>query len=115
MKRILAFKYALQGISKAFGAEFHLKIHFFAAFLVISAGFYFKVSPIEWAILLICIGAVVSLEMMNSAIEKLSDKVDSSVSEKIAYVKDVAAGAVLVFSLIAMVVAIVVFTPYIIK
>ncbi|MFN3916693.1 MAG: diacylglycerol kinase family protein [Flavobacteriales bacterium] len=115
MKRLLAFKYALQGVLKALQAEFHLKVHFFATFLLTGAGFYFNVSSLEWAVLLICIGVVISLEMMNSAIEKLSDKVDSTVSEKIAYVKDVAAGAVLVFSLISTAVAVIIFTPYIIK
>ena len=47
-----------------------MKIHYLAAVIVICCGFYFHITKIEWIVLLIVIGSVMSLEMVNTAVEK---------------------------------------------
>lgn len=47
-----------------------MKIHYLAAVVVICCGFYFHITKVEWMVLLIVIGIVMSLEMVNTAVEK---------------------------------------------
>ena len=111
-KRISAFGYAFNGLWYSFKSEAHLKIQLLAALVVIVLGFYFSVTSSEWAILLICCGSVISLELVNSAIEKLCDLITTEQNPKIKYIKDVMAGAVLVASMTAAVIGILIFYPY---
>lgn len=108
-----AFVYAGQGIKESFQAEFNLKIHIFVATLVIIAGFVFNVTSIEWAVLLLCIALVISLELINSSIERVVDLVSGGDYHPLARVaKDSAAGAVLVSSIIAAIIGLIIFIPY---
>jgi diacylglycerol kinase len=81
--------------------------------LVLSLGFYFQISKIEWIILLICSMAVLSLEGVNTSIERLCDEVEPRFNLKIKIIKDAAAGAVLISSIISAVIGILIFFPYI--
>jgi diacylglycerol kinase len=114
MKKIIkSFKYAFSGIIKAFSAGRNFKIMSACFLLVIVFGFLFNVTAAEWTILLICSGLVLSLEMINTAIEKAIDIVEPGYSQKVKTVKDLAAGAVLVFSIASAAVALIIFLPYI--
>jgi diacylglycerol kinase (ATP) len=112
--RIKAFSYAFSGIAQSFGAEAHLKLHAVIALMVIAAGFFFNVTKIEWFMLVLCISLVIAFEMLNSALEKLCDLVMPDQHPKIKYIKDVAAGAVLIVCLFALIVGGIVFIPYIV-
>ena len=75
--------------------------HAFSAVLVVIAGLIFRVSAIEWLFLLLSIFLVVSFEIVNSAIENVVDLAsDYHFSMLAKNAKDMAAGAVLVLSLI---------------
>ena len=87
------------------------KIHFVAAILVSFSGFYFKVSLNEWYILMICFAMVISFEMCNHALEKLSDAVQATHHPLIKTVKDVAAAAVLWSAIISAVIGLLIFVP----
>ena len=65
---IKSVSYAVNGLKIAF-SEKHVKIHLIAAIVVITAGLYFHITVIEWCILLFCIGIVLALEIINTAIE----------------------------------------------
>ena len=79
---------------------------------MIATGLYFKVTKLEWMVLLICCGFVISLELVNSAIEKLCDAFTTDNNATVKYVKDVMAGAVLVTSITALIIGILIFYPY---
>jgi diacylglycerol kinase (ATP) len=111
-KRIAAFGYACEGIIAAFKKELHLKIHLLATVLVVCAGFYFDVTQTEWMILILCCISVISLELINSAIETLTDAQFKAQHPKAKYIKDVAAGAVLVAAIGSAVIGGVVFFKY---
>jgi len=72
----------------------------------------FKVSAIEWTILLICIAVVIAAEAMNTSIEKLTDMVSPDFNKEAGKIKDIAAGAVLVLAIMAAIIAIIIFYPY---
>jgi diacylglycerol kinase len=112
MKRFISrVQFALQGWSAFFRNEKHGQIQAVVAVVVVAAGAYFGISIIEWMVLLLCIGLVLSLEMVNTAIEKLADQTHPEHHPQIGLVKDVAAGAVLWASVISVVVGLLIFLP----
>lgn len=111
-KRSNAFKAAFAGLYQAFKSEPHLKIHLIITILVIGAGLYFSISKAEWFVVAACIALVISLELINSAMEKMCDLYSKEYDLRIRYIKDVAAGAVLIASVFAAITGFVVFWPY---
>lgn len=110
--RLQAFKYSFSGIAQALKTETHLKLYFIIALAVIALGLYFGISKTEWAEILFCITLVITLEMFNSAIEKLCDLVMPDQHPKIKYIKDVMAGAVLIACALSLVIGVLVLLPY---
>ena len=96
---INSFKYAFNGIYSALKKERNLKIHFIIMILVIIAGIIFKISKFEWIICIILFSLVISLELINTAIETTVDIAMPEINEKAKIAKDVAAGSVLVVAI----------------
>lgn len=107
-----SFTYAFNGIVLSLKQR-NMIIHICCAILVIISGFVFKITQTEWLAILICIGVVLSLEIINTAIEHLVDLVEPNHNPKAGAVKDLAAGAVLVFSIISVIIGIMIFGKYI--
>ena len=110
-----SFKYAFCGIITALKKEQNMKIHFTIAILVIIVGIILKISTIEWIICLILIGIVISLELVNTAIEQVVDIAMPEINEKAKIAKDVAAGAVLMVAIISLICGLIIFIPKIIN
>ena len=110
-KRIKSFKYAFSGLKILIREEPNAKIHFFVTVCVLIAGFVFRISGGEWMAVILCIGLVIALELINSAIENLSDFVSPEKHEMIKKVKDLSAGAVLVGAIASAIVGLIVFLP----
>jgi diacylglycerol kinase (ATP) len=91
----------------------NFRIMLVAGVIVIALGVILDVSRTSWAILLVCIAIVLGAEAMNTAIEKLADQVEQRFDHAIGDVKDVAAGAVLLVAVLAAVVGLIVFWPYV--
>ncbi len=106
-----AFANAFKGIAQFFLHERNGKIQLLVAVAVIVCGYYFTISATEWIIVLLCIGAVISAEMMNSALEKLCDLVHKEYHPTIKIIKDVAAAAVLWLAIISVIIGIIIFLP----
>jgi diacylglycerol kinase len=104
--------FAVNGLKLAWH-EKHFKIHLAATALSIALGFLFDIEIMEWFVILICIGAVLALEMINTSIEHLVDLVEPNYNPKAGAIKDLAAGAVLVFSIISALIGIMIFGKYI--
>ena len=112
--RLKSFKYAFNGLKILIREEHNARIHVFIAVCVLLAGLLFEISAGEWIAVTLCIGLVIALEMINSAIENLADFVSPEKHDRIKKVKDLAAGAVLLGAVIAVVVGLIVFLPKII-
>lgn len=112
-KVVRSFKYAFQGMISML-QERNMKVHLFAAFVAIILGNVYRLSLTEWFVILILIGIVFALEMVNTAIEELSNIVRDEL--KLSYkatqrARDVAAGAVFVMAIIAALIGSAIFLP----
>ena len=106
-----SFLFAFKGITDLFSQHRNAMIHIAGAVVAVSAGFYFRISPIEWCIITVCIGLVISMEGINTAIEYLTDLVSPEYNKQAGKVKDMAAGAVLIVAIAAFICACLIFIP----
>lgn len=111
MRFLKSVIYAWHGIKYCFKSEKNFQIQSVVSLITLSAGFLFKINTSEWIAVLICIALVQGLEMVNSAIEKLSNVVTESIHPIIKLVKDIAAGAVLFVSIISFIIGCIIFLP----
>lgn len=108
-----SFGYALKGIVQGFKGR-NFKIQLGVTMVVLAASIGLKISTIEWLVVLLLIGMVLTAELFNSSIEELANIVrDSNKFGQGAtkLVRDLAAGAVLVMALTAAVVGLIIFLP----
>lgn len=105
------FKYAIDGLYALMIKDANVRIQCLLGLITIITGFVLNVSVSEWMALLIFIGLVISLEIINSCIEKVCDIVHADFHPDIKYIKDGSAAAVLVVSLFALIAAIIIFIP----
>ena len=110
-KLALSFKYAFIGIITALKQEQNMKMHFIIMSLVIIFGFIYHISCMECIICLICFALVISLEMVNTAIESTVNLVTKEKEELAKIAKDVAAGSVLVSAIISAIIGLIIFIP----
>jgi diacylglycerol kinase len=109
-----SFTYPIKGLKYAYRNEQNLAFDVGIALIVVIAGFLFKVSINEWAMLALTIGMVISLELVNTAIEAVVDLVTEEYHPLAKVAKDTSAAAVFIFSIAAAVVGLIVFIPKII-
>ncbi len=91
MKLLQSFIYAWAGIKTSFKSETNFKIHLVAAAVAVALGILLNISNIEWGLIILCIAFVLSMEMINTAIEKLCDVVHKGTHPAIKMIKDIAA------------------------
>ncbi len=114
-KRINSFEYAWNGIRTVFLSEINFKIHCISGVIVVLIGLILKISSIEWSLILFLIGTILSLEMVNTSIEILCDRVCSEYNPQVKKIKDIAGGAVLIMAIISMVIGCLIFVPKIME
>lgn len=112
MKR---FKYAFQGLLVLFNKDKKFLIHIICACFAILLSFYLKINIVEWFLIIIAIGFVLTFEAMNTALEYVVDLITDEYHELAKKAKDTAAASVMLASLIALVIGLIVFLPYFIK
>lgn len=107
-----SFGYALAGFRVCF-CERNFRIHLICGLLAMLLGVLLGLSPGEFAVILLLIGAILFAEMLNTALESLVDLVTEEYHPLAERVKDIAAGAVLVLCFFAILIGIVLFVPHI--
>lgn len=110
-----SFSYAIEGIRTAIKQERNIRIHLSISLIVIIFGFLFSITRIEWIFILLTIGGMISLEIINTAIERLVDLVTLDFHPLAKQAKDLAAGAVFSFAIISVIVGIIIFGPYLLR
>lgn len=116
VKRLLkSFTYAFRGLVKTFKEEQNLKIQTFSGILVLILGFYFQVSRYEWIVLILIIGLVILMEIANSAVERITDVLKPRINSYVKEIKDIMAAAVMLSSIIAVIIGLIIFIPYILE
>lgn len=101
-----SFRYAWMGISYAFQTQRNFRVHVMVGAIAIGLGVFLRLSVVELAVIGLTIGAVLAMELLNTAIESVVDlTVKQSYHELAKIAKDCAAAAVLVSSIAALLVA----------
>lgn len=108
---IESFNSAFNGIVHAIKTERNMRLHFLATGAVLILSLYLKLEKWEILILLIAIAFVIVSEMINTAIEATVDLITTEIHPVAAIAKNVAAGAVLVSSVLALIVGYLIFYP----
>ena len=111
-RRVASFGHAVRGVWAALRSEVHLRFHALATVVVIGLGFYYGIARLEWALVALAVASVWAAELMNTAIEALTDLASPAYHPLAGKAKDVAAGAVLLAALGALVVGALVFGPH---
>ena len=110
-----AVLFALLGIKQFFSRDRNGKIQIVIGMTAIILGFTVSLSSFQWLLVLFCIGLVISLEMINSAIENYCDLVTTDFHPGIKLIKDVAAGAVLMASITSLIIGLIIFIPALVQ
>jgi len=110
-----SFMYASRGIINLLRSEQNARIHLVYAIVVGTLAYIFSISRLEAIILFFAVVLVIAMEVINTAMEKMLDIVKPESSKSVEFIKDSMAGAVLIASIIALVVTILVFLPYLNK
>ncbi|WP_241739190.1 diacylglycerol kinase [Pontibacter beigongshangensis] len=114
-KRYNSFKFALRGLNAAMRSEPHMRLHLGSALGVVVAGFLFEVTAVEWCLLVGCMGVVFMAEIFNTAIETVINLVSPDYHVLAGKAKDLAAGAVLAAAIMAAVIGLIIFVPYLLS
>lgn len=108
---IRSFPYALSGIKDTLIKEPNFKIQLILGIVAVILGIIFTLSVTEWLILMISIFLVLIMELINTTMENLVDIVSPQIQEKARIVKDVAAGGVLMSSILSIIIGLFIFLP----
>lgn len=108
---IFSFKYAFAGLWYAIRTQRNVRIHFAIAVGVAVLGGYLELDWTQWAILALTIGFVLVAEMVNTAAEAAMDAATPYYHPLVKIAKDVAAGAVLLASIVSVIVGLLVLGP----
>jgi len=109
--RIKSVGYAFRGAILLIRTEASIKVQVFLGLLVTALGFYFEISSMEWIVQILAIAIVLGIEGLNTAIEKLADFCQPEFDERIGFIKDVSAGAVMLVSVAAALVGLIIYIP----
>lgn len=112
---VRSFGYAFEGIWSGIRKERNMKIHCLAVILVTLAGTLFQITASEWCICLVLFALVVSLELVNTAIEAAVDLVTEEKQPLAKLAKDTAAGAVLFSAIVSVIAGCIIFLPYLLE
>ena len=110
-----SFSYAIAGIKTALRSERNMRIHFIVSLLVIGCAVFFSISKMEWLLVILAIGGVFSLELINTAIERVVDLVTEEYHPLAKQAKDLAAGAVFIYAITAVLIGMIIFLPYVLR
>ena len=110
--RMKSMTYAYQGAKKLITTEHSVMVQFSLGILMTIAGFYFGITKAEWIFQTFAIGLVMSMEGLNTAVEKIADFIHPNYHERIGFIKDIAAGAVFFAAMTAIAVGLIIYVPY---
>jgi len=111
MKIFKSFVYAWQGIRHSYKTQLNFRIHLLVLACVVVGGFLLQINTVEWLFITVCSMLVLSLELMNTAIEFLCDTVTREIHPIIKIIKDVSAAAVLLAAAGSVLIGLVIFLP----
>lgn len=111
--RVKSFRYDVKGAYLILTTEHSVITQFSLAILSVFIGLMVGITKTEWLFQILSIGLILSIEGLNTAVEKLCDFVHPAYHKKVGFIKDIAAGAVTFAALTSLSIITVIYFPYI--
>ena len=102
---------AAKGLGESIRTQFNIRFHFIATVISLIMCYAYHLSWAEWSIIILAIAIVWVAELLNTALEYLSDFVSPEYNHLIGKVKDIAAGAAFVASILSLTIGLIIFIP----
>lgn len=109
--RLKSMVFAAKGAFKLITTEHSVMVQSSLVVIMTFAGFYFEITREEWLFQIFAFGLVLSIEGLNTAVEKIADFVHPDFHEKIGFIKDIAAGAVFFAAITAITIGSIIYIP----
>lgn len=109
--RLKSMGFALKGAVKLITTEHSVMVQFSLGIALTIAGFFFNITATEWMFQILAIGLVLSIEGLNTAVEKIADFIHPDYSQRIGFIKDIAAGAVFFAAMAAITIGLIIYLP----
>jgi diacylglycerol kinase (ATP) len=110
-ERARSFQHAIRGLRLMLRSQHNAWIHAVVTVLALAAGLFFRISAVEWCLVVLAMSSVWAAEALNTAVEFLADATTTKYHSVIGKAKDVAAGAVLATAIGAALVGMIIFGP----
>ena len=110
-----SFVFAGRGLAAGLRGQRNIKVMLALAVVAAGLGLWLGISALEWAVLALCYGLVLSLELVNTAGEGLIDQVCPDHDPQFGRIKDILAAAVLIAALATAAVGLLIFVPKIMR
>lgn len=107
-------KNCLDGIGYTITHENNFKREIILGIVAVILSLFFKISILEWVIVILLINFVLVCELINTALEKTVDLYTKEYNETAKIVKDVAGASVLVMCMFSLIIGMIIFLPKII-
>lgn len=106
-----SFRCAFEGLAWLFRSQRNARIHLAAVAVVIAAGWWLRITGMEWCVITLACGLVLAAEAVNTAIEELADRITGEKDERIRRAKDLGAAGVLIAAIAAAVAGLLIMGP----
>lgn len=112
-KRLLkSFNYSFRGLYKVLKEEQNMRIQLLAAIIVVALAIFFHIKAVEWLILIVLMSMVFLAEVINSAVERITDVLRPRINDYVKEIKDIMAAAVMITAITSIIAGIIIFYPY---
>ena len=115
MRLIKKFRRAGAGLYQVLWTELSIKIEILIGLVVAGAAYYYRLPKLEWLIVLGMVFMVIILEAMNTILEAVIDLAEPRYHETVRRLKDALAAVVLLAVVLAGLVGVAIFWPYLNK
>ncbi|OGF20791.1 hypothetical protein A2316_03110 [Candidatus Falkowbacteria bacterium RIFOXYB2_FULL_38_15] len=112
---IRSFRYSLKGLSQIFREEHSFRIQVFIGLLVLILSLGFNIKVWELVVVVLVMTLIFVLELINSVLERFVDVLKPRLHPYVESSKDMMAAVVLIFSIGAILIGLLIFTPYFIN
>lgn len=111
-KFIRSFRYSLKGLTQIFKEENSFRIQIFIGLLILILSLCFNIKVWELVIVILVMSLIFVLELINTVLERFADAFKPRLHPFVGEIKDIMAAVVLVFCIGAILIGLLIFTPY---
>lgn len=110
--RLKSVGFAVRGALKLISTEHSVIVQTSLGVILTITGFVIGLNQTEWLFQTFAIGLVLSIEGLNTAVEKIADFIHPDYHEKIGFIKDIAAGSVFFAAMTAIIIGLIIYVPH---